>query len=610
MPNYQLTLRNRTRENFLFQKRLLIAIFIVCVASLLLVSRLVYLQIFQYSHYTTLSTSNDIDLHPIPPRRGLIFDRNGLLLATNRPAFNLVITPDKVDDIDQMITRIKNIIPLSDSDIALFKIQMDQHLRFDQVPLKLKLTPEEVAKFSINRYLFPGVEVKAQLIRQYPLYNAFAHVIGYVGRINSQDLANVDPTNYAGTNFIGKVGIEKYYESQLHGTVGYEKVETNASGQTVRTISKMAAIKGEDLYLTIDTALQIAAEQALGNDRGAVVAIQPSTGQILALVSQPSYDPNLFVEGINDQNFQTLQNDQSFPLYNRALRGLFAPGSIIKPFIAIEGLDEKATTPSFELFDPGWYKVPGTEHLFHDWKLDGHGWVNITKAIIESCDTYFFDLAHKLGIKNIDLILQQFGFGQLTGIDMGEELPGNVPTPEWKLVHRGTAWYPGDTVQVGIGQGFLQITPLQLAVATATLANRGKHFKPYLLYQTSAPDGSITKQDPSEEDPVILQNPKNWETVINAMTKVISEGTGYRFGQSKYSVAAKTGTAQLFSVKHDENNPNKVIPIRLRNNSTFIAFAPVDHPKIAIAVIDQNNTTAPEIARKVLDQYLIKERNL
>ncbi len=606
----QTTFTSRVKEARLFRTRLMIAMILIGICSFLLVGRLVYLQIFQYNHYTTLSVNNDIDLHPLPPRRGLIYDRNGLLLAKNIPVFNLVVTPSKVENINQNIKKIKAIIPLTKTNIELFQKQMNEHRRFDQIPLKLKLTQQEVAKFAVNRYQFPGFDVKAELIREYPLYNAYAHVLGYVGRINKQDLSIVNPTNYAGTNFIGKVGIEKYYETTLHGAVGYEKVETNAAGQVLRKISKTPPTKGADLYLTIDTPLQIAAEQALKNDRGAVVAIQPSTGQILALVSQPNYNPNLFVNGISNKEFKTLQNDPDYPMYNRALRGLFAPGSVVKPFVALAGLDDRVTTPSFQLFDPGWYKVPGTAHVFHDWKLTGHGWVNLTKAITVSCDTYFFDLSHKLGIKRIDNVFRQFGFGQLTGVDMGEELPGNVPTPQWKLRNRGSAWYSGDTVQVGIGQGFLQISPLQLADATATLANRGKRYLPHLLYKEKLANGKMLKQPPTEVDPVILQNPKNWNIVINAMTKVIPEGTGFRFGHTSYTVAAKTGTAQLYSVKHDDKDPAKVIPVRLRNNSTFIAFAPVKNPKIAIAVVDQNNHTAPIIARKVLDEYLIKEHHL
>lgn len=610
MQNHHLTLKDGRQETNLFRHRLLMAAAIVIIATISLFSRLIYLQLFQYKHFTTLSTTNNIELHPLPPRRGLIYDRKGLLLATNKPAFNLVIIPNKVKDLDKLIAHLRKILPITDTDVEIFKKQLYQHRRFDQVPLKLKLNAQQVARFSVNRYRFPAASVKAQLIRDYPLYNAYSHVIGYVGRINQSELNSVSPSNYAGTNFIGKVGLEKYYESLLHGFVGYEKTETNASGQTVRAISRQPAVKGSDLYLTIDTNLQIAAEEALGKDRGAVVAIKPDTGEILALVSQPSYNPNLFVTGISDKDFEKIQNDPDFPMYNRALRGLFAPGSVVKPFVALEGLDAKFTTPDFQLFDPGWYQIPGTQHIFHDWKPNGHGWVDMTKAILESCDTYFFALSHKMGIKNLDSILNEFGFGQSTGIDIGEELPGTIPTPDWKLKHKGSAWYSGDTVQVGIGQGFLQITPLQLAEATAILANRGKHFIPHLVKQIKPSTGDIQTIKPEETEPVILQNPKNWDVVINAMSKMTTEGTGYRFGPASYSVAAKTGTAQLFSIKHDDSDPNKVIPVRLRDNSTFIAFAPINHPKIAIAVVDQNNTTAPIITRKVLDQYLITEHHL
>lgn len=600
------TIKNQIKETHLFRRRIIVALFLIFSLTLVLLARLFYLQIFQYNLYTTMSKQNEIVLSPIVPRRGLIFDRNGMLLAKNTPVYSLMLTPYEVKDIQETLSEITKIVPLSDNDLQQFYKQLKQRRRFDQIPLKLKLSDEEVARFAVNRYRFPGVVIKAELIRNYPLGNAFAQVLGYVSRINDQDLSQIDPTNYAGTNFIGKIGIEKYYESQLHGNVGYEKTESDVSGQTVRTLQRTEPIQGDNIYLTIDTGLQIAAEEALGDQRGAVVAIDPNTGEILALASQPSYDPNLFVTGISQKDYTTLQNDPNHPLYNRALRGLYAPGSTIKPFVAIGGLNDGATTPSFEIFDPGWYTLPHTEHVFHDWKANGHGWVNLTSAIIQSCDTYFFDLAHKLGVQQLNQTFYQFGFGKVTGVDLGEELSGNVPTPQWKLEYSGKSWYPGDTVQSGIGQGFLQATPLQLAAATAALAEHGSRYQPHLLLKMQLPDNSFISQGPIALPSITLNNPKYWNIVINAMQGVITQGTAFRFGKTPYTVAAKTGTAQLISMEKSEN---RLIPVRLRDNSLFIAFAPVQHPQIAVSVIVENAETATTVARKVIDYYLIQEKH-
>jgi len=602
------TIKNRIKETRLFKHRLIAAMIVVILLASCLISRLVYLQICQHRYYTTLSTKNDIELVPIDPRRGLIYDRHGMLLAKNNPVFSLVVVPNKTKNLKQELKALSKIITLRSSDYLQFAQQLKQRRRFERIPLKIKLTDEEVAKFAVNRFHFPGFFVKARLMRSYPLGYAFAHVLGYVGRINETDLSQVDPINYAATNFIGKVGLEKYYETALHGKVGYKKIETDASGETVRTLNETKPIKGHDLYLTIDTDLQIATETALGNNKGAVVAIEPKTGAILAMVSEPAYDPNVFVQGINQKDYNTLLHNKNFPLYNRTLRGLYAPGSTIKPFIALLALDSGVTTVSRQIYDPGWYQVPNTHHIFHDWKRSGHGWINLTNAIVQSCDTYFYDLAHKLGIKRLDHILRVFGFGSPTQIDMGEELAGNVPTPAWKMRNRGTAWYSGDTVQEGIGQGFLQVTPLQLAVSTAAIANRGKWIEPHLLYAMKMPNGTYQFPILTTRE-ITLKQPKNWDIIINAMKRVITSGTGYRFGHPRYSVAAKTGTAQVIGMRQDSDNQNKFIPVRLRDNSLFIAFAPIKNPQIAIAVVAENTDAASIIARKVLDYYLLKDKN-
>jgi len=601
------TIKNHTREIHLLKNRIFIATIILVLLTLFLLSRLVYLQIFQHKYYTTLSNNNKIDLIPIPPRRGLIFDRNGTLLAKNVPVFSLIVIPSQVKNIQATIDQIKKIIPLSNNDIDQFHKQYKQHRRFEQIPLKIKLSEEDVARFEVNRYRFPGVSVKTQLSRIYPFGKIFAHVIGYVGRINTRELSKIDPANYAATNFIGKIGIEKFYEQTLHGKVGYEKIEIDANGQIIRTISSIPSIRGDNIYLSIDSKLQMAAEKALDHHRGSIVAIQPSTGQILALVSHPSYDPNVFVTGITHKDFNKLQNNKNHPLYNRALRGLYAPGSTIKPFIAIGGLASGVTTPSFKIFDPGWFQLKNTKHIFHDWKRSGHGWVDLHDSIIQSCDTYFYDLAHKLGIRRLDDILDQFGFGKPTHIDMPEELSGNIPSPEWKFKIIGYPWYSGDTVNAGIGQGFMQVTPLQLSASTTLLANHGLHFQPHLLYGIQNHDSNMIPEQPIVESPLTLDDTNNWNIVINAMSKVITGSTGFRFGSKPpYTVAAKTGTAQVVSLQETQLND---IPEQLRDNSLFIAFAPIKNPKIALAVVIEHSPEAPVVARKVLDYYLLRHHS-
>ncbi|HLF66074.1 MAG TPA: penicillin-binding protein 2, partial [Gammaproteobacteria bacterium] len=450
----------------LINKRIWVAGGIVIVLTALLLWRLAYLQISKHDLYTTLSQQNVMELLPIAPNRGLIYDRNGVLLAKNIPVFSLDITPDQVKNLDQTIQRLQKMIPISEDEISTFKKALKQQQPFEKTPLKMKLTDAQVAQFYVNQYYFPGVSISARMMRYYPLGNAMADVLGYVARINAQDLASVNKTNYSASNYIGKIGIEKYYESELHGTVGYQQVEINAGGQIVRVLKRTAPIPGENLYLSIDSNLQLSAEEALGDQQGAIVAIQPNTGEVLALVSKPSYNPNTFVTGIDAQQFAELQNSPSNPLYNRAIRGQYPIASTIKPFLALEGLDSGVVTPTTSIYDKGWFRLPNTTHIYHDYQVGGHGWVNMTKAIIVSCDTYFYSLSVQLGIARIDDILERFGFGRHTGIDMNEELPGLVPSPWWKLKSQGLPWYTGDTIETDIGQGFMLATPLQLAMAT------------------------------------------------------------------------------------------------------------------------------------------------
>ena len=454
-------------------------------------------------------------------------------------------------------------------------------------------------------------------MRHYPIGSSFIHVLGYVGRINTQELADIDSTNYMASNYIGKLGIEKYYEDELHGTVGYEQVENDVSGEPIRVMNRIKPIPGENLYLTIDSKLQLAVEQILEGHRGSVVIIQPTTGQILAMVSTPTYDPNIFVAGISTQDFKALQQSPTKPLYNRALRGLYPFASTIKPYIALQGLNTGVADTNFTLFDPGWYQLKNSSHIFHDWRKHGHGVVNLPKAIASSCDTYFFDLAFKLGIQRIDEILTQFGFGQPSGVDLSEELPGVVASPEWKRRVKGTAWYPGDTLISGIGQGSMQTTPLQLAVGVATIANRGQRYTPYLLLAEQEPGKPSHTQPPHQASKIELEDNKYWDIVVNAMHDVTSsaEGTAFRyFKDSPYTVAAKTGTAQLYTRKHvtnesDHEDQSKIAE-QFRDHSLMEAFAPIDKPQIAVAVVMENSSLAASVVRKILDYYLIGPQTL
>jgi len=604
----RIPIKNHHREIHLITRRTVAALIIILCLLGLLIARLAYLQIYKQDLYTTLATKNWLDLVPVEPTRGLIYDRNGVLLAENIPVFSLDIIPFKVKDLNNTLSTLKKVIALNDNDLSQFRKQLKQHRRFDEIPLKLRLTEAEVAYFAENQYQFPGVQIKARLMRSYPHGKSFSHVLGYVGRINAQELAEIDQTNYSASHYIGKLGIEKYYEEELHGNVGYEEVENDASGKAIRVLKEIKGVPGKNLYLTLDSNLQFAAGRALAGRRGAIVAIQPSTGQILAMVSEPGYDPNIFVTGISKQDYQALQKSEEKPLYNRALRGLYPLASTIKPYLALEGLDSGVVNTDSTIFDPGWFQLRNSSHRFHDWAKHGHGRVNISKAITQSCDVYFYDLSVKMGIRRIDAILNQFGFGSLTGVDLDGELPGIVASPEWKKRMRGERWYDGDTILSSIGQGYMQATPLQLASAVATMANRGQRYIPYLLLGEQMPGKSYQSQQPIPLDPVLLNDKKNWDIVINAMQEVVStpQGTAHRaFGRDyAYTIAGKTGTGQVSRRRNpNEEDKQEELPERLRDHNLFIAFAPIDKPQIAIAIITENSHVAAETARALFDYY-------
>ncbi len=608
MPK-QLTIKNQLRESRLFKRRCLIISIIVALAVLSLVARLFYLQILQHRRYATLSQKNLMTILPIPPARGLIYDRNGVLLAENIPAFSLTVIPNKVSNLKKEINALKKIVSLSDDDISDFYKSLKRYRPYQPVPLKFKLSEDETAKFYVNQYRFPGFNIIARLIRQYPLGKYLSSVVGHVGRITKSDLQNIDAINYSATDYIGKTGIEKYYEKQLHGTVGTQEVETDAAGKIVRAIKRTPPISGDNLYLTIDSNLQKAAMDALGDEAGAVVAIEPATGEVLALVTNPSYDPNQFITGFTGDAYQQLLNAPGDPLYNRAVQGQFAPGSTIKPFMAIEGLDSGIITTDDTIYDPGYFQLKGTKHIYHDWDPHGHGWVNVTKAITVSSDTFFYNLAVAMGINRIDDILNQFGFGKLTYIDTTDENSGLVPSRAWKGKYKGESWYIGDTIITGIGQGFLLATPLQLAQAVAIIADRGIRIQPHLLLKQQPFSQPAILTQKVFEPPVILNHPSIWNVVIQAMQDVIRspDGTGWRFGRNTpYTVAGKTGTAQVYSQYRSEDESDLNIPKKLRNNMLFICFAPIDRPKIALAVITEHSDMAPIVARKVMDAYLLQ----
>ena len=593
-------------ENQRFRLNLLIAIMIIL--SLVLVLRLAFLQISEFKRYQTLSLKNQMSVIPIAPPRGVILDRNGVLLAENIPVYVLEIIPEHVKNMQETIKKLRALLPsITDDDVDNFNRAKSQNHSYVPIPIKLKLTQEDVAVFASNQYHFPGVSIKARLMRHYPLGEVTAHALGYVGRINIQELRQVDATNYRATNFIGKAGIEHYYEDLLHGKVGYQMVETDVSGRTLRVINKINPVSGAKLYLSIDMRLQEAAYEALKDKRGAAVVINSHNGEILALVSSPSFDPNLFVSGVSTKDYKILSNALQRPLFNRAVRGVYPPASTIKPFVGLAGLDKGFVSTATEIYDYGKFKLPMSSHAYRDWKKTGHGAINFKRAITVSCDTYFYQLGNKMGITNIEEMLLKFGLGQLTKVDLHEEANGIVPSIHWKRKTKGVTWYPGDTIITSIGQGFMLATPLQMANATATLSQHGKRFRPHLLVKTANSDNEeIEDYVPIKEERIRLNDEALWDIVADAMHNVLTsnEGTGYRFGRNPpYPVAGKTGTAQVHSGRQYEKTRYEDIPEALRDNSLFIGFTPVENPDIAIAVVVENDFAASIVARKILDTY-------
>lgn len=608
----RIAIKDHIRESRLFTSRAAIAFIGIVLALLAIIGRMAYLQIIGHEHYTTLSQNNRVSLQPLAPTRGLIFDRNGVILAQNLPTYALEIVPERVADLDTTLDELADIIDISDSDIERFHERLTQKRRFQPVALRHRLSDEEVARLAVNRHRLPGIEIAARLIRDYPQANLAVHAVGYVGRINEQELQQIDASNYAASTHIGKLGIEKAYEELLHGTVGFQQVETNVLGRTLRVLDRTPPVPGKDIVLTLDTDLQRSARQAMGDERGAVVAIDPRNGDVLVMASLGDYDPNLFVNGIDHTTYNALQSSRAKPLFNRALLGQYPPGSTIKPFVGLAGLESGTVTPETRIFCRGWHTIKDEERKYRDWKKEGHGMTDLKKAITESCDVYYYDLAQTMGIDLIHNFLAPFGFGQKTGIDIAGEASGILPSTHWKRRTRNEPWYLGETLIAGIGQGYTLATPLQLARATAILAGRGRPVRPHLLDRVLLPD---SEQQPFAADspdiPIDSVQPRNWDTVIEAMENVIygRHGTARRLNHGQpYKIAGKTGTAQVFGIEQDEEYVAEDIAKHLRDHALFIAFAPSDAPRIAVAVIVENGgsggSVAAPIAGAVIDQYL------
>jgi penicillin-binding protein 2 len=607
--------KNNQREIFNFQFRLVVGIGFVSVLLAILLVRFFYLQAARHTYYQTLSESNRIAVVPIVPNRGLILDRNGVVLARNYSGYTLEINQNKTADIEATINDLSTLVTITNKDRKRFKKLLTESHNFETLVIRNRLSDEEVARFAAQQYRFPGVEIKARLFRDYPFGEKTSHLIGYIGRINDAEEGQLEDSdlaaNYRGSDYIGKTGLEQSYESDLHGTTGIEQVEVDAGGRAVRMLSRTVPVSGNTLILSIDAKLQEIAEKSFGEYRGALVAIDPNNGEVLAFVSKPGYDPNPFIDGIDTQSWDELNNSPDVPLNNRALRGQYPPGSTIKPFMALAGLNFHTRTPEQTINDPGVYYLPGSSRQYRDWKAGGHGSVNMFKAIQMSCDTYFYGLATEMGIDNISAFLVRFGFGKKTGIDLEGETSGLLPSQEWKRKRYQQIWYPGDTVSVGIGQGYTLVTPLQLAVATATLANNGVAHKPHLVKEVQSPRNSENRfiaKDPLYD---LAIEPKNLDLVRRAMVAVTQPGGTAVFASlgAPYQIAGKTGTAQVVAMKQGEKYDAKKIDERHRDHAWFIAYAPAENPRIALAILAENGGhgggTAAPIARKVLDYYLL-----
>jgi len=610
-------IRNIQMDLNRFRSRVVVVTFVILIAFGILCLRLFYLQVIRYDDLNAAAESNRTAIVPIVPNRGVIMDRNGVVVATNYSAYTLEITPSKiVAPVEEVIEQLSAIIDIQTRDKRRFKKQVDESKSIDSVPIRTRLTDDEVARFAAQRYRFPGVEIRARLFRNYPYEQLASHVIGYIGRINTSEKAKIeeseDAGNYRGTEYIGKLGVEQSYENQLHGTTGVQEMETSAGGRAVRRLNSSQAVPGNSVVLSIDIKLQKLIEDLYGTRRGALVALDPKTGEVLAFVSKPTFDPNLFVDGIDVDNWQALNESPDKPLLNRALRGTYPPGSTYKPFMALAALQTGKRSEKVSISDPGFFMFGS--HRFRDDKEGGHGVVDMYKSIVESCDTYYYTLARDMGVDLIYEQMKPFGFGQITGIDILGESRGILPSTDWKRTTYKKAeqqrWYSGETISLGIGQGYNSFTMLQLAHATATIANNGLKMRPHIVREVL--DVETKAPTPVAKEPIgqLQLSPENLDIIKRAMIGVNIQGTSATsFVGAQYVSAGKTGTAQVFTVKQNEKYNAATVDERLRDHALFIAFAPADEPKVALAMVVENSgfgaQNAAPIARRVLDFVIL-----
>jgi penicillin-binding protein 2 len=603
-------IKDQNREVRIYGARTVLAILIVLGLLGIILMRYFSLQITDYEVYKVQSERNRVQLQSLPPKRGLIFDRNGVLLADNRPSYVLSIVSERVDDLEATLTEIQTLLPISESDLENFRKKRKWSRAYEAVPLRFRLTEEERARLAVNRYRMPGVVVDARLLRHYTHGELFSHALGYVGRINERESYDLDEEDYRGTFHVGKVGVEKYYEDILHGDAGYQNVETDAHGRVLRVLERHNPTPGTNLTLHLDIAVQQAAFDALGDRRGAVVAIDPLTGGVLALVSTPGFDTNLFVNGISSVDYSALRDSLDVPLFNRAVQGQYPPGSTIKPMMSMAGLQSGLVTPETTVPDPGWFRLPGDRHMYRDWILrirgTGHApQVDMHMAIRESCDVYFYDLARRLTIDRMYEYLHPFGFGERTGLDTTSERRGVLPSTRWKREARAQPWYPGETISAGIGQGYMLSTPLQLAMATSVIATRGIRRPPRFV--SSINDERVVVP---ELEPIVTED-AYWDAVYDGMRAVVheSKGTAKKLAKGiQYEMGGKTGTAQVIGIAQGEVYKEEEVNERHRHHGLFIAIAPLEAPTIAVAIIVENgggSSAASPIARKVIDTWLL-----
>jgi penicillin-binding protein 2 len=612
-------IKDKYDEQRLFANRAWTGFAIIVVLMLALSARYMWLQVIAFDRFSTRSESNRVAVRPVVPNRGMIYDRRGRVIAENQPAYRLEIVPEnvpgKVPGLEALMDELSTLIPLGEDDRKNFHKARRNYNEFDSVPLKFNLNEREVARFAVNRHRFPGADVVPYLARNYPYGELLTHVLGYTGRLDAEDIASVDAGNYRGTRTIGKIGVEKYREKELHGTSGLERVETNVRGRVLNVLERQDAIPGTDLILSIDVAVQRAAWDALGDRPGAVVAIDPADGSVIALVSKPAYDPNAFVHGISQRAYDAVLQAPGRPLFNRALRGGYEPGSTLKPFVGLAGLELDLVTPQTRVFSNGRFYIQGYDRPYRDWKDTGHGWVDLGAALEQSVNTYFYQLAMDMGIDRMHDYLAQFGFGSVTGIDMPGEGEGLLPSREWKRAVHGEPWYPGETIIAGIGQGFNVVTPLQLSNAVAALVNGGTLYVPRLLYATKPAGFERAKRIKAPvAAQVPVRDPEDWLAVLDGMERVVNglQGTARIIaGDGRYRVAGKTGTAQVYQLGAGQEYVEEEVAEHLRHHALFVAFAPVEAPRISVAVVVEHggagSRAAAPVARATLDAWLAQE---